>query len=67
MTPLSRPGVRIAAFVTGLAAVFGLLFGVGRAVGPWDSDPAPAHSHLVGDEHPTTDSQMDEHETQEQS
>ncbi|GAA4670828.1 hypothetical protein [Gordonia humi] len=42
---LSRPGVRVAAFAAGLAAVFGLLFGIGRAVGPWDTDPAPSHGH----------------------
>ena len=44
MNALSRPGVRIAAFVVGLAAAFGLAFGVGRAVGPWDSDPTPDHA-----------------------
>ena len=43
MTALSRPAVRISAFAAGLAVVFGALFGVGRAVGPWDVDPAPAH------------------------
>ncbi|WOC12062.1 hypothetical protein [Gordonia sp. MP11Mi] len=44
MTALSRPGVRIAAFVAGLAAVFGLAFGIGHAVGPWDTDPTPGHT-----------------------
>ncbi|MCF8587363.1 hypothetical protein L5G28_01370 [Gordonia sp. HY285] len=44
MTALSRPGVRIAAFVAGLGAVFGLAFGIGRGVGPWDTDPTPGHA-----------------------
>lgn len=47
MTALSRPGFRIAAFVVGLAAVFGLAFGIGRTLGPWDVDPAPEHASTV--------------------
>ena len=48
MTALSSPAVRIAAFVAGLAVVFGALFGVGRAVGPWETtDPQPAHGTLT--------------------
>ena len=43
-TALSRPGVRITAFAAGLAVVFALAFGIGRAVGPWDTQPAPTHS-----------------------
>lgn len=43
MTASARPGVRIAAFAAGLAVVFGAMFGVGRAVGPWDTAPQPSH------------------------
>lgn len=39
----TRPAVRITAFVVGLCAVFGITFGIGRAVGPWDLDTAPTH------------------------
>lgn len=43
MTALSKPAVRISAFAAGLAVVFGALFGVGRAVGPWDVEQTPTH------------------------
>lgn len=43
---MSTP-VRVAAFVAGLAAVFAVAVGVGRAVGPIDSEPAEAdHGHV---------------------
>ena len=38
----SGPAVRAAVFAAGLVAVFGALFGVGQAVGPWDTAPEPA-------------------------
>ncbi|WP_175284100.1 hypothetical protein [Gordonia neofelifaecis] len=47
MTAPSRPGVRIAAFAAGLAVVFGATFGIGRAVGPWDTDPQPSHGTVM--------------------
>ena len=47
MTVSARPGVRIAAFAVGLAAVFGVAFGIGVAVGPWDEAPAPSHGTTV--------------------
>ncbi len=47
MTALSRPGVRIAVFAAGLATVFAALFGIGRAVGPWETDPTPPHGHTT--------------------
>ncbi|MFE3722093.1 hypothetical protein [Streptomyces cyaneofuscatus] len=38
-------GLRIAAFVTAVAAVFAIAFGVGRVAGPDpDSDPTPGPS-----------------------
>lgn len=37
--------MRIAAFAAGLAVIFGVMFGVGQAVGPWDQDPQPTHGH----------------------
>lgn len=40
---LNSTGVRIGAFVAGLAVVFGAAFGIGQAVGPWDQPDAPAH------------------------
>ncbi|MCF3938158.1 hypothetical protein [Gordonia tangerina] len=40
---MTTPAYRIAAFVAALAAVFGIAFGVGRAVDPWAGDaPLPA-------------------------
>lgn len=39
----ASPAVRISVFVAGLCVVFGAAFGIGRAVGPWDVDTAPAH------------------------
>ncbi|GAA4752071.1 hypothetical protein MUG78_05375 [Gordonia alkaliphila] len=41
---MTSPVARIGAFVAGLLAVFGIAFGVGVAVGPWDVDTAPSHS-----------------------
>lgn len=41
---MTAPVARIGAFVAGLLAVFGIAFGIGAAVGPWDVDTAPAHS-----------------------
>ena len=41
---MTAPAARIGVFVAGLLAVFGIAFGVGSAVGPWDVDPAPSHS-----------------------
>ncbi|GEE01714.1 hypothetical protein nbrc107696_21600 [Gordonia spumicola] len=49
MTALSRPGVRIAAFVAGLATVFGIAFGVGTAVGPWSDEPTDGHTTQMHD------------------
>ena len=39
---MNGTGARIAAFVGGLAIVFGAAFGVGHAIGPWD-EPVPSH------------------------
>ena len=47
---LARPAVRLAAFAAGLAVVFGVMFGIGTAVGPWDVDTTPSHGdHSTGD------------------
>ncbi|MFM9378908.1 hypothetical protein [Gordonia sp. VNK21] len=47
----SRPMVRIGVFTAALAVVFGALFGIGRAVGPWDVDDAPSHgTHQMHDD-----------------
>lgn len=55
----ARPAVRIAAFVIGLCVVFGITFGIGRAVGPWDLDTAPSHdTHQIEQ---TTEVRHDDH------
>ncbi|MFW0794324.1 hypothetical protein AAFP30_10975 [Gordonia sp. CPCC 205515] len=43
---------RIAGFAVGLAAVFGIAFGIGHAVGPWDHAPwAPTTETVVHQQH----------------
>jgi hypothetical protein len=37
-------GVRVGAYVLGLAVAFGAAYGVGQAVGPLDVTPAEEHS-----------------------
>lgn len=44
-----RAAVRIGVFAAGVLAVFGIAFGVGTAIGPWDVDTTPSHG-----EHQTT-------------
>lgn len=39
---MSTP-LRVAAFVTGLVAIFALAWGAGTLVGPIDTEPTPAH------------------------
>lgn len=36
---MNTPAYRIAGFLAALVAVFGIAFGVGRAVDPWAGDP----------------------------
>lgn len=42
---LSRPAVRIGLFATAAVAVFGIAFGVGQVVGPWDTGAGNGGEH----------------------
>lgn len=46
---MSTP-VRVAAFVSALVAAFAVAWGLGRAVGPVEAEPAPAHDQMAAHE-----------------
>ena len=59
---LDRAAVRIALFAVALAVVFGALFCLGRALGPWDVDDDPGHGPAHTTHQPTAPARPGAHQ-----